>query len=954
MKSFKIVFYLLFILLAFGSVNSIGVYNSQEYTIFTNNLNLTININITNPTGPIIVKDVNLSLNSQNYNYYLKIDDYIPFEPNQVINYKFKLKDFNLTQLKNNDKLSININAIDENGKKIQTLEGSEPTNFKIKVDTQKPQLSIANSFNDKIKLKTIDEQIHLDFNKRIKSYKLYNKDELISSFTGTSLFEKEYPQTINYILPKDTIIENNRTDIKLEFEDLSGNKNTKNYTLIIIGKKLKLNLLSRKDNSTLSYFYNSSLPQLFGKTIYSDSTTYNLRIETNTPSNCYYASNLFSFKEITDSHTRQIATSSQNNLLHEIPVNTQTSSKIWVACQKIVDPQDVVYLSEELFNKKDLINVKFYNGKLNIQNVIPSKIITNKIFDLYLDTTQNSLCSFEIDTKNKNKLNTTDLRKHFYLNEELQREGNHKLSLSCVDVLGDYTTLNKTFILNSSLGVKIISFSPHYFTSQNDILNFKISTPADCRYVPPNTQITTNESFFALTKAQGSNLDYSIRIPTKLKIGENILTFSCLKNDQLFNGEKIKILYDPNGPVLSNLKFKNGGVKSDFVSSYDEIEYDVDVNSLTPIRKFSITVFTKNGTLEFEKSSSNSKIKGDFKEANKIKIVATNANNKNSTAIEKAIKFDLEPPKISFTKGSKTLKINCIDIETQCRDVKFSFSSTAFTCNPSVKYDNEDLQISDNNYVCAQARDLVGHYAKEQMQLVVGFDNNNNDEFNTSNNNIDDNNDLNNNNGSNNDVTQEPNNQINNTTNDNYIDETPFNPQSYPEKQNSNATTYSIIAAVMTLLGSLGGGGFYAYKKGYLNKHLEKFGFGKKMSEGNSQGTLTNQNNLISKIDNKKFKKTSYNDHYKKLNSFLDKTIEGKSGVFKDFDKSNKGKVKGYDDTLIKQNKKTDISKEDFDDFYSSSKNSTSLKDSKSLEKQAEDFEEYHSKKKQNNKKKE
>ena len=72
---------------------------------------------------------------------------------------------------------------------------------------------------------------------------------------------------------------------------------------------------------------------------------------------------------------------------------------------------------------------------------------------------------------------------------------------------------------------------------------------------------------------------------------------------------------------------------------------------------------------------------------------------------------------------------------------------------------------------------------------------------------------------------------------------------------------------------------------------------------------------------------------------------LSKKSEVFNEFKSDGKGKVKGYDDTLMKgksSRRHSKLSKENFDEFYKKSSPAKS-KDSKNVEKEAEEFEKYY-----------
>ena len=95
--------------------------------------------------------------------------------------------------------------------------------------------------------------------------------------------------------------------------------------------------------------------------------------------------------------------------------------------------------------------------------------------------------------------------------------------------------------------------------------------------------------------------------------------------------------------------------------------------------------------------------------------------------------------------------------------------------------------------------------------------------------------------------------------------------------------------------------------------------------------------------------KKSKYDQHLKKLNKFLDDQLDKNQDIYDSFSDSQKGKVKGYKDSMHSKHDNSN-KKSSYDEFYTLSKDKDTGKST--LEEDAENFEKYYHKKKQNNKK--
>jgi hypothetical protein len=308
-----------------------------------------------------------------------------------------------------------------------------------------------------------------------------------------------------------------------------------------------------------------------------------------------------------------------------------------------------------------------------------------------------------------------------------------------------------------------------------------------------------------------------------------------------------------------------------------------------------------------------------------------------------------LAPPILGFSVNGDSFKINCIDSKGDCIRLRYGFADDELSCNPRISYElDESIKIRGNEVACAIGYDMSGNFG--EVVKVFGSSTSGRVEF-----------------------------DRNATTVENPIDEpetSQEDPEEEPVEEEPLSDPFSsdpfenieddsgnglIIAAIVLMVATLGGGStYYAYRKGYLDNQLQKFGILKEHSKINdaikkdevklNKPMNNTENSIKTPIENTSNtkNKSSYDNHLNKLNKFIDDTISEGNELFDNFDGVDKGKVKDYDDTLLTKKAGKSVSKEEFDEFYGKSKNSSlSNNNRKSVEDEAADFEKFYKNKK-------
>lgn len=902
----SLLYILMTIFLAFN-VFSLGLYDDNgNFNHYVSNSNPSINMTLETPNEPVIVENANLLINGQTN--LMQIGDTINLGNSK--DYTFNLADFNISELFSTDLIKFNLIAKGYDGKKI--TPAGDPSEFNIIVDKEKPNL-IYPQPNSALNFEIKSKAITFRFSEKIKSYSIKVNGNQVYTYTNTNSFERDYLRSFDYNLDITKVKEGTNT-IEITFYDLAGNSNIEQLSLNFRDSDLGISLITKKEDNTLKYFYDKNFLNFFNGTIYTSESKFNFKLKTTKSANCYVSTNLLSFREIYDVSQKELMSSS-DKLSHSIELDT-VNSKIWVACQNVVYPDDIVYLNTEL-GISGLINIKRYVTQgLKIETLLPDVIVSSLPFDFNLVTNSKAVCKYSINSK-ETYLDTINYMSHNKLNQDYGT-GSKSFSFECFDLLYNIEKQTKTINFDLEGGVKIVSYSPHYTDRQSTGIILTLSEQAVCKY---SSKQEAASNFDTLSELSGAGLQKSFEA-SGLGLGENNFYLYCEKNGEIWSN-KIDVVYDSRGPVISNFTFINNDIESEFVGSTNEISFKFDIESLTPIERYYVSIDLENSSIDEIITSNSAKLTNDFSTASKITIVAQNIISKNSSKLNKMIKFDLDIPTITFNMLGDKMSISCFDMQSGCDLIKYSLAQTSLDCNPQTIYNlSASIDITEANYICAIGIDKVGNIGENQKVISLGF---------TVKENVT--------------LTEFDNLTFESDVEPEDID--PFIPSSFkPETTGPN--TLGIVAALVVFIATLGGSGYYAYRKGYLDEQLKKFGINRNTPASTMSTSITtatnkvkeNLTNIAAKIKKKETTKGSYEDHLNKLNKFIDSTMKKGGDVFDNFDKTNKGKVKGYEDTMLNKKSGT-MSKQDYDDFY----NKTST-DSGSLEKESEQFEKYYKEK--------
>lgn len=912
---------------------SMGVYDdSGMYNFYTFNPTPDVNVSINSTGQLIVVNNSYLNVNGAQRVEYLGIN--LGFGEGVLLDYNLGT-DFGIDSISSQDDVFFKVNVFDLENNPVRTK--GDPTQFYIRYDDEVPYI-VSPEEDSIIGLNTQTTLFNFQFNEKIPKYNIFLNNEIIYSYTNPSLFKRDFLDSFSYEF-NSLDLQEGLNSVGIGFEDFAGNRNYEEFDVYYRGEDLTVSLLTKESDSNLKYYYNKNYPGLFDGTIYSSEDNFILKVETSKRAKCFFSDSLISH-DVIDNVINKVEMDSSEGLVHSIDVDVADTGSIWVGCENIVYSDDRAYLNSAMGIEGKLIKVKKYLGSaLEITSALPEVKVTSVPFSITSQTNAKAICHYGFDGGTKVLMNTTDYKSHERINVS-KDDGNYNLNFECFDVIFNKAKKTNPLTVSSDEAPDILSYSPKYTSSSSVMVNMVLTEDSLCKYSMKKESLS---DFGNLTETVGTGLTRKMSL-SNLVAGENKIYVYCQKLNNV-NENNIKIYFDPNGPSISNITFINDGRRSEYVRSHDELSFEFELNSIIPVNKIHVKITGNNNfSLDDEISSNSANYNGNFSDAKKIRLIAENEIGKNSSPLEKNIIFDLNAPVLNFIDGGDKLKITCFDAESGCMSVYYGFSQTLVDCQATVKYSlNSSIEKKDNNFICARALDKVGREAKSQKTLIAMFNNSDVGGINLT----DQDDDL----------------DFNETETDSGLDDEdeyddPFNQENYtpPRDGGSGLMVFAAIAALLVAMG--GGGGYYAYSKGYLDDQLLRFGIIRKKKKGdkNEKGSSIDQsqfksgfNNNLSKDDlnSSNLNKSRYDDHLKKLNKFLDSTIDN-DGVFKNFDSVDKGKVEGYEDTLIKRKKSNnDLSKEDFDEFYSSSTSDSKLDSVKTMEEEAEDFENYYKDKK-------
>jgi hypothetical protein len=906
---------------------------TNNFNYYVNNTIPEIEVHIKIPTDNLIVRGASLRYNGVE-NYLDLTDEKILVGTYEHI-VEIKLSDFSgQGPIESEDDVYFELDVV-KDGTETEIETDGEPVKFNIILDTEVPKL--LNYESNNILVSKLDEEFSFKFSEKISEFKIIDMSGklILKKPSEVKFYEDEYSNIITFKFGVRQLIEGNNNYI-ISFSDLAGNKVKKEINFASKGDELNIKLLTRKDDSSLKYFYDMENSDFFGNKIQFMNDEYDLVIETNKKANCYFSSSFTNFVDYKDllSTADYSSFSSSDNLKHTYSMSGQTL--VWIACQDLGFPDEVVYLNKILGFGNELVRFEKYILNFEILKFYPQVIVSNRPFDIEVHTSQNTICSYDINNGGVRGFldnSSIDYKKHTQGDIDLI-DGSHNIKVECYDKVYNVKSEIKNVLVDTTSGPRVIGEKEFYSDSKTTSILLQFSEDAEC--VSSKDQIDAS-GFNSSTPISGTGLE-KIITPSDLEVGKNDYYIYCKKGGQLISS-KIEILFDPAQPTIKDLVFVNNEGSSEYLVDDKKISYKIKYEGLIPVDRYEVKIEYSNFTIKENYSKRSGVYLGDISNAKKFKIKLVNILDKTSNELEKTIKFDLEAPIVSIRKSGSNKKITCVDDKSGCKKVYYGFSQTAINCNANTIYVlGEEIVVGDNSYICARAIDFVGNEDIDQVSLfdgTFGFDGNQGevDEngvlIDDSGNNIDN---LNNDNGD--------------TIPKNDVDDNPFTQTSEDESTTSDSNGLIIAAAIIVLLGGIGGGGYYAYREGYLDKQLEKFGIFRKStssgvlspSAGISGSSVYTPISKTKKGKNDPIKKTGYDRNLKKINSFIDDTLSQGDDVFDSFSSTSKGKTKGYDDTLLKGTSPKKKSQE-----FSLNKNNGISKDSvESIEKQAEEFENY------------
>jgi hypothetical protein len=929
MNVYKLISTFFLILFLSSSIYSEGFFDrADNYNYYVNNPTPEVEVYIRVPADNLVIMDATLKFNSED-KFLDLVDELVPARTYEYIK-KIKLSEFpGQGPISSDDEVVFELNVVKQGtSKKIQT--SGDPLKFNIILDEVSPELIFPTS--NSVLVNELDQSFSFKFSEKISKFEIrdLNNNIILSRPSESKIFEDEYSDIVKFNFENGELVEGDNNYV-ISFYDLADNKVDAQINFAFIGDALSINLLTRRDDSKLKYFFDKEYSTFFGNKIQYFEDEYDLVLTSSKPSKCYFSSSFLGFVEYKNllSTADYYEFTSSDSLKHTYSMNGQ--KLVWVACQDLSFPDEVVYLNQVLGFGDKLVSFEKYTLDFEISKFYPQAVVSNVPFEVEVQTTQNTICNFNIDNEGIRQFSSEgviDYKKHIKDDISLS-DGSHSIDVECFDKVYNVKSEVKEVLVDTTSGPRVIGDKTFYSDSASTPIVLQFSEDAVC--VSNKNQIEASE-FNSSTSVSGTGLEKTIT-PNDLDVGENDYYIYCRKDGQMI-GSKIEILFDPNQPTIKDLVFVNDNENSEYLFDNKKVKYKVTYEGLIPVDRYQVSIVYSNFTVNKNFSKSSGVYSGDVSDAQKFKIQLFNILGKSSNILEKQIKFDLKAPIVSITDSGNDKKITCVDEGSGCDKWYYGFSQTAVNCVASTVYEKDEvIDTGDNYYMCARVVDGVGNVGKDTKNL---YDNNYNyDGSLGGDGNIEDGED-------NLDNTEDP--KTDNGKEDN-VDDNPFvqNPGDGETTTESNGLI--IAAAIIVFLGSIGGGGYYAYREGYLDKQLEKFGIfrntGNKVATSTVKGSPSNMYTPIGKSSNdskQEVKKTGYDRNLKKINSFIDDTLNKGNDVFDSFGSSSKGKTKGYEDTLLTGTKPKKNSQE----FSLNKNNGVAKVNTESIEKEAEEFENY------------
>ena len=941
--------------------------NNDVYFYKTNNENPTITVEMLSFDVDFTLDAIYLTDGTNNLEFFFQTEQ--NFVKNVLHKYSFTLEDFenengtpfNVTSFTSGNAFDIklDISSPDE----LTFSSQASPREFTLYYDSILPVLN-----NQEPILVPSSKFGNLEFSEPLSELVIRDEDGnlVFTKEISSPSYLSQHPESVRVSFP-DTFI--GLRTLRVEFVDIAGNRVEQDVEFFFEDKPLEITLLTNQDDPSLNYYFSNTAPELFGNTIYSsNSDAITLTLDTSKKAVCYFSKpssiadlSILTFEDLIDVKSNPQQLESGSGFAHTISIPlTSSETFFWVGCVNQYDASDSTFLSEQLGIGKQLLSVKTLSGAFNMDVLYPQSLSTTNEFTVDVEATLPAECSINFggeDIKLEGDQDLTKLTKLVNLPKNF-----YSTTVLCYDQLHREQKKNWQLEVDPDKGIQITLADSLYVygdtvyseTSSIDIPFTTSSTTSSCRYSMDTSIDPSNFADYSnATLISENSIQHSVSISGLQKGTAKDVYLYCYDVTNVFPSSlAFKVVYDDSKPQLSDLYFLTSvGRSKKYIDSIREIEVEFNVTSTLPIKEYSIYLTGKNGSSEIKTFAAGSTqtnfveelvYKKNNEDYTHIVILAKNIFEKVSSELKAAYFLDTTSPTVSLVKSGEHWKITCQDSETDCYKAFYGLSQSEDSCVASFSYDlensNESIDASEHAYVCARAINGVGLSSKTEIVATgfipaeksgdaLPFDN----------------------------IPFEEGEESNETIVEESIEEEeeepvePIKPTTPTELPEEESNTPLILGALIFIVATLGGGGYYAYKKGYLNDQLRKMGIKVPQSQpGTSNAYYSSPSSKTTKGTGslkRTSKKSNYDHHLNKLNKFLDSTLEKKSSVFDSFSGSQKGRVKNYKDTMTSGTTKQSAE----DNFYKAS----SKADTNSIKKQGEDFEDYYKKKKESSAKK-
>lgn len=912
---------------------------NEEFFFYTSNPSPTIDLSIESQSNSVLRVD-SILFNSESREYN--------FLPQEILAYESANISFNFPQNLINELaqnavfVELEISSSSTNTQNsVKTI--GDPTSFNIEYidSTQITHYSSQkepskNPLSQVIVLRGNDEEITFHFNNKIVEYDISIGSQISDSASFESNILSEVPNQFS------TNIQNLRPGtypVEIFYKDIAGNENIESFEISISNPPLEISkVYSMQDSKEeYNYYFNSKFNE---NRIYSNTKTFDMAFETNYEASCYIEQ-VGEFKDSFDVNpkTEQVKT-------HSLSINMPSSSSMlqgmWVMCEDVRSnfrEEERVYLSEKLFENKELIDFEYIEPRddFTINTARPNGVITYTPIKLEATTNYPSVCQYSISNQtNYMSSNTSsNFLQHFKSNVLPVNEGEFEVDVTCIDKLYNTDTKILDLEIDTSQATQLVDWEPKFTASEMVDFEIEISDEtADCGIITNLGAIGSNnvdDSIISPTREDGSTLFFEGVGPFS-KIGENNLNLKCETQAGIIRNMNFYVTYDPVGPSINSVDLFNEEFgPTEFFSKSDYMKLEIESDS-SSVEYY--TVEFENSNILINSSSSSVEVEDNFSQDTSVKISAIDSLGRESNSFTKNFQYDTQAPTLSIQTGSSSSKkeVICSDSESNCAQISYGTSSIESSCLARTSYDEGDeIDIFGKNYLCVEAIDEAGN----RVNLTEQVSSTSSGPFDPSVNDTDDDSE----NGSEDPTFENPplndnNNSENEGTNDfENESEDPFDPIDPAEPTEEEGFNWLLLSAFAFILLATGGGGYYAYRKGYLDQQLAKMGIAtKKKGSTSSNSTTSNYSSIPRKeLDKNKFQsataqdnsnQSKYDSHINKLNSFINSTLNKDSAMFDEFEKKKETKSQNKNnlkETLIKNKAKENDEKDSFEKFHKS-----------------------------------